>query len=398
MLRQLDEAVKSYHRAIQLKPGYLPAYNNLGMGLRDLDQREESIQAFNSAIKINPEYAEAYFNRGNVFFDLQQLEKAIESYEKAISINPQRTEWYLNIVNALKLQGKLDQASDILKKAFETGPENNQVIEYLIDDLNYGLADTRSFSIYGKAQESLLKVTPNHPNPPIITDQTVQQVYIQCQNILDSFGLINRKSSDTQIWRGVICKYNCPRYKKIFNTFKVIPEFCFDCHKVLVEPRTVIELFKLMLIFDELKLPKDNTRKCLVEVRPNISGTYKGLIYCSDIAESKQILKITQKIVGERISKDIPISVKRGCSEHLTVFPNFVHTDSMGQFQMKYNKEWRRYEHQTDKTFVEHVKLAWCETHNHSGLTLLDALIMKTWIAYAETIGDLDHLKITKSL
>lgn len=69
----------------------------------------------------------------------------------------------------------------------------------------------------------------------------------------------------------------------IFDKFDVIPKYCFDCYKVLITPHTIMDLFKLLMIFEKITLPLDNTRKCMVETRDACSGTYKGFIYCRGI-------------------------------------------------------------------------------------------------------------------
>ena len=40
----------------------------------------------------------------------------------------------------------------------------------------------------------------------------------------------------------------------IFKQKKIIPEFCFGCYKVQVEVDSIIELIKLFLVFNQLKL------------------------------------------------------------------------------------------------------------------------------------------------
>ena len=42
----------------------------------------------------------------------------------------------------------------------------------------------------------------------------------------------------------------------IFNDYDVIPKYCFDCYKVLITVRSVLELFKLLMIFEKLDLPE----------------------------------------------------------------------------------------------------------------------------------------------
>ena len=73
---------------------------------------------------------------------------------------------------------------------------------------------------------------------------------------------------ETQIFRRNSINLNCERHHKAFNEFNIIPKFCFSCFKVQIEPKNILELFKLFFIFDKLELPKNNTRKCTVELRP----------------------------------------------------------------------------------------------------------------------------------
>ena len=61
-MSDFDEAILSYKRAIQLKPDYEKAYNNLGNVLNDLGRYDEAILAYYQAIKIKPHYALAYSN------------------------------------------------------------------------------------------------------------------------------------------------------------------------------------------------------------------------------------------------------------------------------------------------------------------------------------------------
>ena len=54
--------------------------------------------------------------------------------------------------------------------------------------------------------------------------------------------------------------------------FKIIPKYCFSCYKIQINLKTVVDLIKLFLIFDKIKLEKNNTRKCIVEIRNKIKG------------------------------------------------------------------------------------------------------------------------------
>ena len=65
----------------------------------------------------------------------------------------------------------------------------------------------------------------------------------------------------------------------IFNDYKIIPDFCFRCYKFQVETSSLIGLIKVFILFNQIQLDNNNIRKCMTELRPNIKGFYKGLIY-----------------------------------------------------------------------------------------------------------------------
>ena len=100
------------------------------------------------------------------------------------------------------------------------------------------------------------------------------------------------KTPLSQIYKRNTVDLNCKRHKKIFDTSDIIPEFCFECFKVQVEVGTFIDLVKLTSLFYKFDFEEDLTKKTIVELRPNISGYYKGLIYCNglDQAEAVKIL------------------------------------------------------------------------------------------------------------
>lgn len=186
----------------------------------------------------------------------------------------------------------------------------------------------------------------------------------------------------------------CERHMQVFNKFNAIPKYCFNCYKVFFEPRTVVELFKLMVVFEKLKLQNDNTRKCIVETRDQVSGSYKGFIYCRGLDEGKEILKKVQKVVSKEISKKMPVTLKRGCSEYGIAYPEYARIEQ-GQATMEYKNDWQKYEDLVDQDLVLDTQINTNKTYNHPGYSEQDAQIMLAWLKYAATIGDLSYLKIS---
>lgn len=233
----------------------------------------------------------------------------------------------------------------------------------------------------------------------MIYDKDVKQLFKNGESILAK-SISQNMILDTQFHRGVGLHTwksqhpgGCIRHMQVFNEFNVIPKYCFNCYKVYIEPRTVVELFKLMVVFERLKLSNDNTRKCIVETREEVSGSYKGFIYCRGLEEGKEILKKVQKVVSKEISKRIPVTLKKGCSEYGLAYPEYAQIEK-GK-AMEYRKEWQEYENRIDQDLLINTRPTATDTHNHPGYTEQDAQIMLAWLKYAAMIGDESYLKIS---
>ncbi len=233
----------------------------------------------------------------------------------------------------------------------------------------------------------------------MISDEDVKQLFLKGQQALakdDSPG----RQIYAQFFRGKLDQHwpghyagGCKRDMTVFRQYKAIPRYCFDCYKVSIEPATVVELFKLMMIFEQLDLAEDNTRKCMVETRASVSGAYKGLIFCRGIENSKKIVNKLQTLITQEISEDISVTLKRGCSEYALAYPEYGKIGK-GKKAMKYREEWQQYEDLVDKDFVIDSTISENDSNNHADYTLDEYVTMFYWLQYAATIGDESYLKI----
>ena len=195
-------------------------------------------------------------------------------------------------------------------------------------------------------------------------------------------------------YQGVEVPGICQRGGMIFNRFGAIQEYCFQCYKVLVEPRTVIELFKLLMVFATLHLPSNNRRKCMTEFRPRCSGAYKGYVYCGGMEEANEVLAIVRTAVSDEISPDIPVYVRRGCSEFGAAYPEYAQVKP-GVEPMKYNESWRVHEEYFEK-HAKYTRLSPGDDNHDAGSSYKpsEVFAMTVFLRYAATIGDDSYLKI----
>ena len=122
MLKQIDEALKAYSRAIELSPNNAEAYNNRGVAYRKKSKLDLAVKDYNKAIKLNPNDANAYSNRGNVYREKGEFNRAIDDTNTAIEFNPNCTEAYNNRGAAYGAKGDFDHAIKDCSKAIALNP------------------------------------------------------------------------------------------------------------------------------------------------------------------------------------------------------------------------------------------------------------------------------------
>jgi tetratricopeptide (TPR) repeat protein len=350
-LGQLDSAIDSYKQALKIKPDSTEAYNNMGMALNDKGDPEAAIVSYKQAIKIKPDFAEAYNNMGIALNDKGDLEAAIVSYEQALKIKPDYAEAAANSV--LLLTSYIPQ---------KRSP--NPII---------------------KVHEAIQKIDITCKSSNIISDEHIVNLFLESSRFIRGNSL-DIKTELSQTYRRNSVDLNCKRHMSIFNQHDIIPEFCFGCYKVQVEPRTIIELIKLYVAFDQLELNENNTRKCMVELRPAIPGFYKGLIYCSGLKQANQIAEYLDRVVKDNIAPGLSVKVKRGCSEYPISFPDYKEINNSGPQLMNYTKDWKVIEDDYDRK--KPMKAKENIIPSLSGLNLNDVLIIRKWVDYAKGIGD----------
>ena len=407
---EVKAAINSYKQALQINPDYAEAYNNMGMTLHSEGDPQAAIGCYSKAVSINPNYAEAYNNMGNVLNDTGALEAAIKSYKHALRIRPNYAEAYNNMGGSLSDKGDLAAAINSYKQALEIKPSYAEVHYNLANTLNDKGEPEAAIDSYNKALEIkanyaevksnlvhlLTSYAPQRENSSqiVTVNESIRKIDLKditssvISNLLNELQSADKNLSTEylQIYRRNNVDLNCKRHMQIFKEKEIIPKFCFGCYKVQVEPKSIIDLIKVFIVFDQLKLDENNTRKCMTEFRPKVPGFYKGLIYCSGLKEANQIAVQLNTILQQSIGPDLCAKVKRGCSEYPLSFPDYKEINNSGPQLMNYNEGWKVIEDDYDRgmTTREMVNVI----RGLSGLNLNDILVIRKWIDYAKGIGD----------
>lgn len=384
-LGRVEEAVPCYQDALKFNPNYVEAHNNLGDALAALKTLNEAIDCYRKAIALNSKFAPAYYGLGTAQLQLGQLDDAIESFKRSLQIFPNYAEAISNLGKTYFDKGMFDESTTCYLKALRIRPGYADAIKNLISVLTYHVPATSIDHPVVLAAKSIREISLTFDDSRAIPDDLIAELYTECLRVLEQQNL-SVQLDLSQAYRRNNDIYNCERHMAIFTKHNVIPEYCFGCYKVQIEPRTVVELCKLLLVFDGIELENNNIRKCLVELRSGIPGFYKGLVYCSSIEEASSIMEQLKTSISAAISPEIPVLIKRGCSEYPLSYPLYKEINSSGEQPMSYNQSWAAIEHAHDKKYP--LKPSLQGPTSLTGLSLSDVLIMQNWLAYAKEIGD----------
>ena len=331
-----------------------------------------------------------FCNYGLILQNSGNLKEAESSYRKAIELNPNFAQAHSNMGGTLIELGQLQKAEIFTLKAIEIDPHNQTAINNYLKLLTIYKPKRINSNLISFINEEFKELNLSYKNNTFITNDEAIKIYQDGLKIYKKYNL-NLEVNFSQIYKRNEVNLKCKRHKLIFNEHKIIPEFCFGCYKVQVEVESIIELIKLFLVFNKLKLKNNNTRKVIIETRPNISGFYKGLIYCLSLTEAIEISKKLNIRMQNNIRINLMSKVKRGCSEYPLEFPEYKEIRISSNQPMNYNENWRTIEKEVDQGNKNWGK----SFKSIEGFNLNNFLVMRNWVAYAQTIRDESVNKIT---
>ena len=369
-------------------------YNYLkGFTFLNLNKLKNAVEYLTSAIKINQNNVLSYFYRGIAYLKLNKFDLAKSDYKKAILIKPDFPELYNNLANINYKNGENEEAIQNYVKSINL---NNKMKSSKLGLLNV-LSQTKNVDNFDldliEVHNKLNKISFDYSTKEIIKDQKIKSFLNKINYIFDS-NLEDLNLNLVQTYKENRFPPNCNRHHKVFNKHKIIPEYCFGCYKVQIDPENVSDLIKIYIVFENFKFKNNNMRKCMIELRPNIPGHYKGFVYCKTINEAENIFQELSEVLKNNLNKKISIKIKRGCSEFAIKYPQY---QNLKKDLMVYDKSWKIDEKSFDNKNLE-------TAHEREirptikGTTLFDAVAIRNWLAFANAIGDNTHKQISDKI
>jgi tetratricopeptide (TPR) repeat protein len=159
-LKQFSESYPHYAKAIEIQPDYAEAENNWGLALARADNVDEAIQHFEKALKHAPHFAQAHFNLGIALVRKGKLEEGAEQYRAALVADPAYIDARLNLAMVLADLKKTDEAEKEYNETIRRDPDVSEAY----NGLGILMIDKKNYAEAVRCFREAVRLDPQNPN------------------------------------------------------------------------------------------------------------------------------------------------------------------------------------------------------------------------------------------
>jgi tetratricopeptide (TPR) repeat protein len=113
---KLDAAIHTWQKEIELSPGRVRPYNNIGITYRRLGNLDAAKGFHEKAIKVDPKFGHSYYSLGLVYYDRKRYEEAKRLFLEAIRRDYGDADVHYSLGQAHKNLKEYDQAVQAYEK------------------------------------------------------------------------------------------------------------------------------------------------------------------------------------------------------------------------------------------------------------------------------------------
>ncbi len=111
--KEYDKSVKNFTAAVELKPEFAEAWNNLGYCYRKLDKLPLSLDAYHKALELKPGFPEAHEYLGETFLAMDSLPLALGQLQLLQELQSPYADTLLKSIEIYKLAKVNDRLSGV---------------------------------------------------------------------------------------------------------------------------------------------------------------------------------------------------------------------------------------------------------------------------------------------
>ncbi len=124
----------------------------------------------------------------------------------------------------------------------------------------------------------------------------------------------------------------------------------------------------------------------MIELREDIPNPYKAYIFCESEDEVKKCLNKLKHILDATGISDVYCGISHGCSEYGLKYPKFKYSDDGAHRSFERPASWDQEE--SEFWSVTPLPAMAGKGNRKVGISIRDIIGYRTWIDYAEIIGD----------
>ena len=126
-LKNYDQAINFWTKAITIDPKFADGLNNLGNAHSKINKFDEAINYINKALKIKPDFFESYFTLSEIFYKQNKFKETLLNLNQALKLKPDHL---LTIKNKIEVLTQMNKKEELLKFLNEVIPYHPQNTEF----------------------------------------------------------------------------------------------------------------------------------------------------------------------------------------------------------------------------------------------------------------------------
>jgi len=137
-----DQAIASYHKALDLEPNDPDTHYNLALTLKYKGDAKQAVEEFEAALRLKPKWADAHYGLGATWYDLNDRAAALKELRTAIDLDPANAGARRLLARVYVQQNDPVAAEGELRRALQSKPTAEMHIELGMTEGQLGKLDS----------------------------------------------------------------------------------------------------------------------------------------------------------------------------------------------------------------------------------------------------------------
>src|SRR2546427_937792 len=117
-----DQAIASYHKALDLEPNDPDTHYNLALTLKYKGDAKQAVEEFETTLRLKPKWADAHYGLGATWYDLNEQAAALKELRTAVDLDPANATAHRLLARIYLQQNDPSAAERELRRAPHTKP------------------------------------------------------------------------------------------------------------------------------------------------------------------------------------------------------------------------------------------------------------------------------------